>query len=144
MKKWFKIIVKNADGAYEGTEFIKAETEQGAIAEVKDNWIDYPYTGDAEEYILEADSLSYKEQEECDHRDAVAAFVADDCTKAEAEKYIKTGSEAIKAADWEQYIKDNDLRDEDGAYITLNEIRSERDVHTVEFDGEEYILLYVL
>lgn len=28
MKYWFKFIVKGADGTYEGTEFVKAETEQ--------------------------------------------------------------------------------------------------------------------
>ena len=26
MKHWFKFIVKGADGTYEGTEFVKAET----------------------------------------------------------------------------------------------------------------------
>lgn len=57
MKQWFKIIVKDAEGWLEGTEFIKAETEQEAIAEIKDNWIDYPYTDEVEESTLEADDL---------------------------------------------------------------------------------------
>lgn len=35
MKYWFKFIVKGADGTYEGTEFIKAETEQEAISDIK-------------------------------------------------------------------------------------------------------------
>jgi hypothetical protein len=144
MKQWFKIIVKDAEGWLEGTEFIKAETEQEAIAEIKDNWIDYPYTDEVEESTLEADSLTYKEQAECDHRDAVAAFVADNCTKAEAEKYIKAGSEAIKASELEQYIKDNDLRDEDGELLTAEAAREELDARLVTVDGEEYYLVYVL
>lgn len=74
MKYWFKFIVKGADGTYEGTEFVKAETEQEAIAVIKDNWIDYPYTNDVEECTFEPDCLSYKEQDECIRKDAVEAF----------------------------------------------------------------------
>lgn len=74
----------------------------------------------------------------------VKLFLLDNCTKREAEKFIKAGSEAIKASDWTQYVQDNDLRNDDGEYITLDEVRSWRDVHTVKFDGEEYVLLYVL
>ena len=58
MKYWFKFLVKGADGTYEGTEFIKAQTEQEAIADIKDNWIDYPYTDDVEECTFEPDCLS--------------------------------------------------------------------------------------
>jgi hypothetical protein len=135
MKQWFKIIIKNGDGTHEGTEVVKAESKQEAIAEIKDEW---------EECTFEIGNLTYEEQEECDRCDAVKAFMEDNCTKDEAKRFIKAGGEAIKASEWEQYVRDNDLRNEDGAYITLDEIRSERDVHTVEFDGEEYILLYVL
>lgn len=71
-------------------------------------------------------------------------FMADNCTKKEAERFIKAGSEAIKVCDWEQYAEDNDLRNEEDKRLTLDEIRSERDVHSVTFNGEEYILLYVL
>ena len=74
----------------------------------------------------------------------VKLFLLDNCTKIEAEKIVKAGSEAIKASDWAQYVQDNDLRNDDGEYITLDEVRSWRDVHTVKFDGEEYVLLYVL
>ena len=38
----------------------------------------------------------------------VELFMADNCTKAEAERHIKNGSEAIKASEWAQYIRDND------------------------------------
>ena len=68
----------------------------------------------------------------------------DNCTKAEAERYVKAGSEAVKVTDWAQYAEDNDLRNEDGERLTLDEIRSERDVHSVTLNGEEYLLLYVL
>ena len=74
----------------------------------------------------------------------VKIFMADNCTKKEAERFIKAGSEAVKVADWAQYAEDNNLRNEDGERLTLDEIRSERDVHTVKFGGEEYLLLYVL
>lgn len=71
-------------------------------------------------------------------------FMVDNCTRAEAERHIKNGSEAVKVADWAQYAEDNDLRNKDNKRLTLDEIRSERDVHTVKFGGEEYLLLYVL
>lgn len=144
MKKWIKIVVKDAEGYLEGTEFIKAENEAEAIDVIKDNWIDYPYTDEVEEYTLETDSLTYKEQDECDHRDSVAAFMADNCTKAEAERYIKNGSEAIKAVDWERYIKDNDLRNEDGELLTAESAKEELDARSVMIDGEKYYLVYVL
>ena len=72
----------------------------------------------------------------------VKIFMQDNCTKAE--RHIKNGSEVINVADWEQYAKDNDQRNEDGAYITLDDLRGERDISFVQFEGQEYILLYVL
>lgn len=71
-------------------------------------------------------------------------FMQDYCTKAEAKRFIKQGSEVINVADWEQYAKDNDQRNEDGEYITLDDLRGERDISFVQFEGQEYILLYVL
>ena len=68
----------------------------------------------------------------------------DNCTKAEAERFIKRGSEVVNVADWEQYAKDNDQRNEDGKYITLDDLRGARDISFVQFEGQEYILLYVL
>ena len=68
----------------------------------------------------------------------------DNCTKAEAEHHIKNGSEVVNVADWKQYAKDNDVRNEDGEYITLDDLRGERDISFVKFEGQEYILLYVL
>ena len=44
----------------------------------------------------------------------VKIFMQDKCTKAEAERFIKQGSEVVNVADWEQYAKDNDQRNEDG------------------------------
>lgn len=75
---------------------------------------------------------------------AVKAFMEDNCTKAEAERHIKNGSEAIKASEWEQYIKDNDLRDADGEPLTAEAAKEELDARSVTADGEEYLLLYVL
>lgn len=71
-------------------------------------------------------------------------FMQDYCTKAEAERFTKQGSEVIAVPDWEQYVHDNDLRNEEGRYITLDELYGERDVSFVHFEGQEYILLYVL
>lgn len=144
MKYWYKFIVKGADGTYEGTEFVKAETGQEAIADIKDNWIDYPYTDDVEKCTFEPDCLSYKDQAKCDHLDAVEAFMADNCTEAEAERHIKNGSEAIKASEWEQYVKDNDLRDGEGELLSAEDAKKELDARSVTVDGEEYLLLYVL
>lgn len=123
MKYWYKFIVKGADGTYEGTEFVKAETGQQAIADIKDNWIDYPYTDDVEKCTFEPDCLSYKDQAECDHLDAVKAFMADNCTEAEAERHIKNGSEAIKSSYWNQYVKDNDLRNGEGELISAEDAK---------------------
>lgn len=144
MKYWYKFIVKGADGTYEGTEFVKAETGQEAIADIKDNWIDYPYTDDVEKCTFEPDCLSYKDQDKCDHLDAVEAFMADNCTEAEAERHIKNGSEAIKASEWERYVKDNDLRDGEGELLSAEDAKKELDARSVTVDGEEYLLLYVL
>lgn len=144
MKYWFKFIVKGADGTYDGTEFVKAETKQEAIADIKDNWIDYPYTDDVEECTFEPDCLSYKDQAECDHLDAVEAFMADNCTEAEAERHIKNGSEAIKSSCWKQYVKDNDLRDGEGELLSAEDAKKELGARSVMVDGEEYILIYVL
>ena len=74
----------------------------------------------------------------------VKIFMRDNCTKAEAERFIKRGSEVVNVADWEQYAKDNDQRNEDGEYITLDDLRGARDISFVQFEGQEYILLYVL
>ena len=74
----------------------------------------------------------------------VKIFMQDSCTKAEAERFIKRGSEVVNVADWEQYAKDNDQRNEDGEYITLDDLRGARDISFVQFEGQEYILLYVL
>lgn len=75
---------------------------------------------------------------------SVKIFMQDNCTKAEAERHIKNGSEVVNVADWEQYAKDNDVRNEDGTYITIDDLRGERDISFVQFEGQEYILLYVL
>lgn len=74
----------------------------------------------------------------------VKIFMQDNCTKAGAERFIKQGSEVVNVVDWEQYAKDNDQRNEEGEYITLDDLRGERDISFVKFEGQEYILLYVL
>lgn len=74
----------------------------------------------------------------------VELFMADNCTKAEAERHIKNGSEAIKASEWAQYIKDNDLRDGEGELLSADDAKKELDARSVTVDGVEYFLLYVL
>lgn len=44
-------------------------------------------------------------------------------TKSEAERHIKNGSEAIKASEWTQYIKDNDLRDGEGELLSAEDAK---------------------
>lgn len=96
-------------------------------------------TDDVEECTFEPDCLSYKEQDECIRKDAVEAFMADGCTKDEAERHIKNGGEAILAKDWNQYAQDNGLDDK------LEDIPAHGDcISRVTVDGTEYILLYVL
>lgn len=139
MKKWFKAIIKNADGDYEGSELVKAESQQEAIADIVENWSDYPHTDNAEEYSVEFCSLTCQEQAECNHRDVAKAFMADGCTAAEAEHHIKNGGEAIKAAEWNQYAADNGMEEK------LEDIPAHGDcISRVVVDNEEYVILYVL
>lgn len=74
----------------------------------------------------------------------VELFMADNCTKSEAERHIKNGSEAIKASEWTQYIKDNDLRDGEGELLSAEDAKKELDARSVTVDEVEYLLLYVL
>ena len=144
MKKWYKIIVRDAEGWDEGEEIIKAESEQEAISEIVENWERYPYCDDPEDYTMTTTWLSLDDEAKCAHADEVERFMADGCTRSEAERHIKNGSEAVKVSDWEQYTKDNDLRDEDGELITLDKVKTELDASSVTVDDEEYILIYVL
>lgn len=143
MKQWFRIAVIQ-DGIREGTELIKAESIEDAKNILIEDWANYPYVDDVEAYELLSEPLTTEQEKECAHKDVVELFQTDGCTKVEAERHIKNGSAAVKVADWAQYAEDNDLRNEDGERITLDEIRSERDVHSVTLNGEEYLLLYVL
>ena len=74
----------------------------------------------------------------------VELFMADNCTKAEAERHIKNGSEAIKASKWVQYIRDNDLRGGEGELLSAEDAKKELDARSVNVNGVEYFLLYVL
>ena len=143
MKQWFSIAVIQ-DGIREGTELIKAESIEDAKNILIEDWANYPYVDDVEAYELLSEPLTTEQEKECAHKDVVELFQTDGCTKVEAESHIKNGSAAVKVADWAQFAEDNDLRNEDGERLTLDEIRSERDVHSVTLNGEEYLLLYVL
>lgn len=143
MKQWFKFAIIQ-DGIREGVELVKAESAEDAKNILTKDLADYSYTDDVEAYELREEPLTMEQEKRCAHQDLVEIFQADNCTKAEAERFIKQGGEAIKVADWEQYAKDNDLRDEDGERITLDKVKEELDGHRVTADGVEYILLYVL
>lgn len=144
MKQWYKVLnVNGIDGKVDGFDFVEAESAKEAEELVyqercEDNW-EYK-----DLFVPKAELADYRDVVELEKRKTVQLFMLDNCTKAEAERHIKNGSEAVKVADWAQYAEDNDLRNEDGERLTLDEIRSERDVHSVKFVGEEYLLLYVL
>lgn len=74
----------------------------------------------------------------------VKLFMLDNCTKAEAERFVKQGGEAIKVSDWEQYAQDNDLRDGEGELLSAETAKKELDARSLTVDGVEYFLLYVL
>ena len=144
MKQWFKIAVIQ-DGIREGTEFIKAESVEDAKSTLVEDWADYPYVDDVEAYELRNEPLTTEQEQKCAHKDVIELFQADGCTKAEAERHIKNGSCAVLVEDWDEFAADNDMRDEDGNIVTLQSLRQTmRDVSFVKFDGQEYILLYVL
>lgn len=64
MKHWFKFIVKGADGTYEGTEFIKAESVDDAKNILVEDWADYPYVDDVEAYELRNEPLSTEQEQD--------------------------------------------------------------------------------
>lgn len=144
MKQWYKVLnVNGIDGKVDGFDFVEAESAKEAEELVyqercEDNW-EYK-----DLYIPKAELADYLDVVKLEQRKTLHLFMQDNCTRAEAERHIKAGSAAVKVADWAQYAEDNDLRNEDGERLTLNEIRSERDVHSVTLNGEEYLLLYVL
>lgn len=144
MKQWYKVLnVNGIDGKVDGFSFIEAESAEEAEELTYQDW-----SKDEWEYkdlfVPKAELADYLDVVKLEKRKTLHLFMQDNCTKAEAERHIRAGSEAVKVADWAQYAEDNDLRNEDGERLTLDEIRSERDVHTVKFGGEEYLLLYVL
>lgn len=143
MKQWVKFAIIQ-DGIREGVELVKAESAEDAKNILTEDWADYPYTDDVEAYELREEPLTIEQEKQCAHQDLVEVFQADGCTKAEAERFIAKGSEAVRADDWMQYAEDNDLRDEDGERITLDKVKEELGGHRVTADGVEYILLYVL
>ena len=143
MKQWFKLAIIQ-DGIREGVELVKAESAEDAKNILAEDWADYPYTDDVEAYELHEEPLTMEQEKQCAHQDLVEVFLADNCTKSEAERHIKNGSEAIKASEWTQYIKDNDLRNEDGELLSAEDAKKALDARSVTVDGVEYFLLYVL
>lgn len=143
MKQWVKLAIIQ-DGIREGVELVKAESVEDAKNILTEDWADYAYADDVEAYELHEEPLTMEQEKQCAHQDLVEVFLADNCTKAEAERHIKNGSEAIKASEWTQYIKDNDLRNEDGELLSAEDAKKELDARSVTVDGVEYFLLYAL
>lgn len=144
MKQWYKVLnVNGIDGKVDGFSFIEANSTEEAEELTYQDWNDDEWEY-KDLFVPKAELADYRDVVKLEQRKTVQLFMQDNCTKAEAERHIKAGSEAVKTADWAQYAEDNDLRNEDGERITLDEIRSERDVHSVTLNGEEYLLLYVL
>ncbi len=145
MNKWFKVVICDKDGAREGMEFVKAATEQDAKNIIVENWCDYPYVDDAEDYSLEVESMTFKDEDKCAHIDEVERFMMDGCTKNEAEHYIAKGGFSVPAVEWNAYAEENDWQDDDGNVLTLDKVKAHGDcISRVEVDGEEFVLLYVL
>ena len=143
MKQWFKFAIIQ-DCIREGVELVKAESAEDAKNILTEDWADYAYADDVEAYELREEPLTMEQEKQCAHQDLVEVFLADNCTKSEAERHIKNGSEAIKASEWTQYIKDNDLRNEDGELLSAEDAKKVLDARSVTVDGVEYFLLYVL
>lgn len=144
MKQWYKVLnVNGIDGKVDGFSFIEAESAEEAEELTYQDWNDDEWEY-KDLFVPKAKLADYRDVVKLEQRKTVQLFMQDNCTRAEAERHIKAGSAAVKVADWAQYAEDNDLRDEDGNRLTLDEIRSERDVHSVTLNGEEYLLLYVL
>ena len=144
MKQWYKVLeVNSMDDTINGFEFVEAESVEEAEELTYQGWCDDEWEY-KDLYIPKAELADYRDVAKLEKRKTVQLFMKDNCTKAEAERHIKNGSAAVKVADWAQFAEDNDLRNEDGERLTLDEIRSERDVHSVTLNGEEYLLLYVL
>lgn len=144
MKQWYKVLAVNSmDDTVNGFDFVEAESAEEAEELIYKGWVndEWEYK---DLYIPKAEPADCCDMAKLERWKTVQLFMVDNCTRAEAERHIKAGSEAVKVTEWAQYAEDNDLRNEDGERLTLDEIRSERDVHTVKFGGEEYLLLYVL
>ena len=144
MKQWYKVLnVNGVDGKVDGFSFIEANSAEEAEELTYQDWRDdnWEYK---DLFVPKAELADWRDVVKLEKFKAVQLFMQDNCTRAEAERHIKAGSEAVKVTDWTQYAEDNDLRNDDGERLTLDEIRSERDVHSVTFNGEEYLLLYVL
>lgn len=146
MKQWYKVLAVSSnsmDDTVNGFDFIEAGSAEEAEKLIYQSWVDDEWEY-KDLYIPKAELADWRDVIKLEKLKAVQLFMKDNCTKAEAERHIKNGSEAVKVADWAQYAEDNDLRNENNERLTLDEIRSERDVHTVKCGGEEYLLLYVL
>ena len=142
MKQWYKVLnVNGIDGKVDGFSFIEANSAEEAEELTYQDWNDDEWEY-KDLFVPKAELADYRDVVKLEQRKTVQLFMLDNCTKAETERHIKAGSAAVKVADL--FAEDNDLRNEDGERLTLDEIRSERDVHSVTLNGEEYLLLYVL
>lgn len=143
-KKWFKVSVYEEDGDLREEVFVKASSAEEAVSEYREDLLRKDLWAD--DYRYEASSYLTREQEErIAHEELVQIFMRDCCTRKEAEAHIKKGSVAIPTAEWDEWAADNDYTDENGEIITLEEMRTSKDISVVKIeDGTEYILIYVL
>lgn len=144
MKQWYKVLnVNGVDGKVDGFSFIEANSAEEAEELTYQDWNDDEWEY-KDLFVPRAELADYRDVVKLEQRKTVQLFMQDNCTKAEAERHIKAGSEAIKAADWEQYIKDNDVRNADGELLTAEDAKEELGARSVMVDGEKYYLVYVL
>lgn len=125
--KWYKVLnVNGVDGKVDGFSFIEANSAEEAEELTYQDWRDdnWEYK---DLFVPKAELADWRDVVKLEKFKTVQLFMKDNCTKAEAERHIKNGSEAVKVTDWAQYAEDNDLRNDDGERLTLDEIRSERD-----------------
>lgn len=144
MKQWYKVLnVNSIDDKVNGFGYVEAESAEEAEELTYQAWCEEGWEH-KDLYIPTAELADCYDVARLEKRRTVQLFMKDNCTYDEAVRFVKAGSAAVKTTDWAQFAEDNDLRNDDGERLTLDEIRSERDVHSVTLNGEEYLLLYVL
>ena len=75
------------------------------------------------------------------HEMMIAILEEDGCTRSEAEKYLETGTTIFNSPeDYIEMLKANDCYEGE----TVEDIRKEKDISLVTYEGHEYVIMYCL